>query len=303
MQSLYKTSHLLDTEHLSHKELNLIFDLARKFKNNDTLGTHRGTNVGFLFHEASTRTKGSFLIACKNLGINVLDLSPQNSSFVKGESLVDTAENLIALGVNLFVIRHNQSGIMNYLSEKIDVPIINGGDGMHAHPTQALLDAFTLIEHFGSIENKKVSIIGDIKHSRVARSNIHTLKTLGAEITVIGPKTFIPIGIEKMGVNISYSLDTILESDIIMALRIQKERQLSGLIPSFSDYASCYGIKEKHLTEIKSEAVIMHPGPVNRGIEISGKVADSKNSLILEQTTNGIFIRMAVISLLLEGNL
>jgi aspartate carbamoyltransferase catalytic subunit len=296
-------NHLLDTEHLTLEQLNLIFERTKNFKDKETAQIYSGKKAVFLFYEASTRTKGSFQVACDNLGIKILDLSPQNSSFVKGESLLDTANNLEAIGADIFIMRHNQSGIAKFLSEKVNVPVINGGDGMHAHPTQALLDAYTLVEHFGSIEGKKIAIIGDIKHSRVARSNIYSLKLLGAKVTLVGPPTFIPDGIENFDVDVEHDLENVLDNDVIMALRIQKERQTGGFIPSFADYTKSYGINKTHLKKLGENTVIMHPGPINRGVELTDEVADSTKSLILKQVQNGVYTRMAVISLLLEGEL
>ncbi len=303
MKSSTIKNHLLDTEHLTLEQLNLIFERTKNFKDKETAQIYSGKKAVFLFYEASTRTKGSFQVACDNLGIKILDLSPQNSSFVKGESLLDTANNLEAIGADIFIMRHNQSGIAKFLSEKVNVPVINGGDGMHAHPTQALLDAYTLVEHFGSIEGKKIAIIGDIKHSRVARSNIYSLKLLGAKVTLVGPPTFIPDGIENFDVDVEHDLENVLDNDVIMALRIQKERQTGGFIPSFADYTKSYGINKTHLKKLGENTVIMHPGPINRGVELTDEVADSTKSLILKQVQNGVYTRMAVISLLLEGEL
>ncbi len=304
MTSSTNLTNLLDTECLSKNQLENIFNLAKHYKENKDLDlkqTFPNKTIGFLFYEPSTRTKGSFYQASSKLGLNILDFSPSTSSVVKGESLIDTAKNLIALGVDLFILRHNQAGSSQFLSKYIDKPVINAGDGMHAHPTQALLDAFTLVEIYNSLEKKKIAIIGDIRHSRVARSNIYTLKTLGAEVTLVGPSTFIPEEAEKLGVKVTNNIEEILNYDAIMALRIQKERQLSGYIPSLSEYFKFYGLKDKHLSKIKENALIMHPGPMNRGVEISSKVANSEKSIILQQVENGVYIRMAIIAILLGG--
>jgi len=299
-------NNLLDTEDLTTSQLETIFKLTKHYKANSDLNltqTFPNKTIGFLFYEPSTRTKGSFYQAAQKLGLNVLDFSPDTSSVVKGESLVDTANNLISLGVNIFVLRHKQSGSSIFLSNRINKPVINAGDGMHAHPTQSLLDAYTLIEHFGTLKNRKIAIVGDIRHSRVARSNIYTLKELGASVTLVGPPTFIPENISKLGVTTANNIEDVLNYDAIMPLRIQKERQTSGYIPSLSEYNKYFGIKDAHLSNLDKKTIIMHPGPINRGVELSSVVADCDQSVILKQVENGVYIRMAIITILLGGNM
>lgn len=299
-----RVRHLLDTENLTKNQFDLIFSKANYYKENresNQTGSFPDKTIGFLFYEPSTRTKGSFIQASQRLGLRVLDFSPNNSSIAKGESLLDTAKNLVSLGVNTIVLRNKQSGSPFFLSNHLDIPIISAGDGMHAHPTQSLIDAFTILTHFDTLENKKIAIIGDIRHSRVARSNIYTFLKLGAKVTLVGPPTFLPEKISEFGVSTSTDVESILDSDIIMPLRIQKERQLYGYIPSCAEYFEYFGIKQEHLQKVKANALIMHPGPINRGIEISSSVADCDKSVILEQAENGVFIRMAIISILLGG--
>jgi len=216
----------------------------------------------------------------------------------KGESLKDTARNLVALGADLIIMRHSASGAAQYLSEAVDIPVVNAGDGSHAHPTQALLDAFTLKERLGDLKNKKVTILGDILFSRVARSNIHCLQKLGAKVTLAGPNTLVPKAFEAMGVRVSHNLKEALEdADAIMLLRIQHERQTSTHFPSIGEYTTSFGLNERRAHWLKPNAVIMHPGPINRGVEIDSKLADSNNSVILDQVKNGVFIRMALLHL------
>src|SRR6056297_265187 len=297
-------SNLLDTEDLTTSQLEGIFKLASHYKNNKNCNldpNFKNKTIGFLFYEPSTRTKGSFYQAAQKLNLKILDFSPSTCSVVKGESLIDTANNLISLGVDIFVLRHKQSGSALFLSKNINKPVINAGDGMHAHPTQALLDAYTLLENFNSLKNKNIAIIGDIRHSRVARSNIYILKNLGALVTLVGPPTFLPEEISKLGVKVTNKVEDVLDFDVIMPLRIQKERQLSGYIPSLSEYSKFFGLNDTHLSEINENSIIMHPGPINRGVELSSSVADCDKSVILEQVSNGVYIRMALITILLGG--
>lgn len=258
-----------------------------------------GKNVATLFYENSTRTRNSFETAAKILGANTTSISASNSSVTKGESLIDTGKNLDALLTDVVIIRHNFSGAPHLLAKNIKASVINGGDGTNEHPTQALLDIFTMQERFGSIKGLKVVIAGDIKYSRVARSNIWGLNKLGAKITVVAPNTLLPKDIDKMGCAVSCDIDeAIIGANVVMGLRLQLERQKSGLFPSVSEYSQFFGINDARLNKADSEVIVMHPGPINRGAEISSSVADGDNSVILEQVTNGVAVRMAVLFLL-----
>ncbi len=303
-----KRKDLLDIESLTKEEINIILETAKPFKELFTKSVKktdflRGKTVVNLFYEPSTRTKTSFEIAEKKLGADVISLAISTSSVVKGESLIDTVKTLLSMKLDLLVMRHSSSGAPHYLADRINVPVINGGDGFHAHPTQALLDMFTIKENLGSFKNITVALIGDITFSRVARSNIRGLKKMGANVRVIGPATLIPKDIEKMGVDVYYDLRSGLKGvDVINILRIQKERQKQMLFPTIREYNRLFGIDETTLTDKK--VLVMHPGPMNRGIEISDKIADSKQSVILEQVTNGIAVRMAILYLLIgEGKI
>jgi|TARA_B100001093_G_scaffold10286_1_gene9619 aspartate carbamoyltransferase catalytic subunit len=294
---------LISIEPLSRTEIETIFSLAQSYKSAAEKGTLKfdslaGRTVINLFLEPSTRTRLAFEIATKKLSADTLTISGDASSLSKGESLKDTARNLVALGADLIIMRHSASGAAQYLSEAVDIPVVNAGDGSHAHPTQALLDAFTLKERLGDLKNKKVTILGDILFSRVARSNIHCLKKLGAKVTLAGPNTLVPKAFEAMGVRVSHNLKEALEdADAIMLLRIQHERQTSTHFPSIGEYTTSFGLNERRAHWLKPNAVIMHPGPINRGVEIDSKLADSNNSVILDQVKNGVFIRMALLHL------
>jgi aspartate carbamoyltransferase catalytic subunit len=259
------------------------------------------TVVG-LFYEASTRTRGSFEMAAKRLGANFLHISADASTSVsKGETLIDTAKNLEAMNPDFLVLRHSSSGAAQFLAQQLRIPVINAGDGFHEHPTQALLDAVTIESHYGTIKGLKVVIIGDIAHSRVARSNIHLLTRLGATVCVCGPPTLIPPAMESLGVSFSFSVkDAIKDADVVMMLRVQFERQNEKQIPSTGEYYRFFGLNNESAKALKPTAIIMHPGPMNRGVEISPEVADGKNSVILDQVTNGVAVRMAVLSLLVQ---
>jgi aspartate carbamoyltransferase catalytic subunit len=294
---------LISIEPLSRTEIETIFSLAQSYKSAAEKGTLKfdslaGRTVINLFLEPSTRTRLAFEIATKKLSADTLTISGDASSLSKGESLKDTARNLVALGADLIIMRHSASGAAQYLSEAVDIPVVNAGDGSHAHPTQALLDAFTLKERLGDLKNKKVTILGDILFSRVARSNIHCLQKLGAKVTLAGPNTLVPKAFEAMGVRVSHNLKEALEdADAIMLLRIQHERQTSTHFPSIGEYTTSFGLNERRAHWLKPNAVIMHPGPINRGVEIDSKLADSNNSVILDQVKNGVFIRMALLHL------
>jgi len=301
--------HLLGLRDLSKAELQIILDQTQVFKEIlvrpiPKVPTLRGKTIANLFFEPSTRTKLSFELAAKRLSADTLNVAASSSSVLKGETLIDTARNIHAMNVDIIVIRHSSPGAPYILSEKIDCSVINAGDGACEHPTQGLLDIFTIKEHKGKIKGLKVSIIGDIAHSRVARSNIWALTKLGAKVTVCGPATLIPPNIQDMGVEVTYNVDeAIKDADVINVLRIQLERQQSGLFPSLREYTRFFGIDSNRLKNAKPDLLIMHPGPINLGVEISqevaqlAKVKDNPYSVILDQVTNGIAVRMAVLYL------
>ncbi|MDI3547091.1 MAG: aspartate carbamoyltransferase catalytic subunit [Halanaerobiales bacterium] len=261
--------------------------------------TLRGKTIVNLFFEPSTRTKSSFDLAAKRLSADVMSISKSTSSVAKGETLLDTARTLEVMGADVVVIRHSAAGAAEFLARKIKASVLNAGDGAHAHPTQALLDMYTIKEKLGKIQGLKVLIVGDIAHSRVARSNIWGLTKLGAEVRVTGPATLIPKEISKMGVKVFTDLDKALVGvDVVNILRIQLERQAKGLFPSIREYRQFYGINDERLSGLSKDVLIMHPGPMNRGIEIESSVADGDQSVITEQVTNGVAIRMALLYLL-----
>ncbi|MCK4584477.1 aspartate carbamoyltransferase catalytic subunit, partial [candidate division WOR-3 bacterium] len=262
----------------------------------------RGKTVVNLFFEASTRTLASFALAEKRLSADSFNLSSSSSSVLKGETLLDTARNLEAMKIDFVVIRHSMPGAAHFIAKRLEASVINAGDGTHEHPTQALLDLLSLKEKFGKIKGKKVLIVGDILHSRVARSNIWALKKMGAVVSVCGPPTLMPYKMEDMGVKVFYDLnEAIPDKDVIYVLRIQRERQTGGLLPSLREYIELYGITLERLEKAKKDVVIMHPGPINRGVELDPRVADGKHSIILEQVTNGVAVRMAILYLLSGG--
>ena len=295
---------LLGLEYLTAGEIELILENAKSFK--EVLGrplrkvpSLRGKTVVNLFYEPSTRTRTSFELAAKRLSADVINIMKESSSIQKGETLVDTGRNLEALKIDIIVVRHGASGAAMMLSRAVDISVVNAGDGWHEHPTQALLDIFTLRQRLGSIKGVNVSIIGDIAHSRVARSNIWGLTKLGANVTVCAPKKLIPAAIEKMGVRVTSDVDDALKkADAINVLRMQFERDGESAFPSKMEYFKTFGITEERLKRAKKGIVVMHPGPINRGVEMSGEVADGTNSVILEQVTNGIAVRMAVLYLI-----
>jgi aspartate carbamoyltransferase catalytic subunit len=294
---------LIGTEDLAREEIDLIFDFATHFKaslkdSEDHLGHLKGKTIVNLFMEPSTRTRVAFEIAAQNLGANVISIAAASSSLTKGESLRDTALNVQALQADIIVVRHSSPGSPLYLSNLLDIPVVNAGDGAHEHPTQALLDCFTLKERWGNLDGKRIVILGDILFSRVARSNIHAMKTLGAKVTVAGPPTLVPKAFEAMGVEVSHDLQKALkDADGVMLLRIQHERQTSTHFPSLVEYTRMFGLNQERANWMKDDVVIMHPGPINRGVEIDSALADSERSVILEQVTNGIVCRMAVLYL------
>jgi len=304
--STLSTRHLLGIKDITKDDINAIFTTADNFKEVlnrpiKKVPSLRDITIVNLFFENSTRTRISFELAEKRLSADVLNFSSSSSSVSKGETLIDTVNNILAMKVDMVVMRHPAPGAALFLSQHIDSQIINAGDGTHEHPTQALLDAYTIREKVGSIKGKKIAIIGDILHSRVALSNIFCLKKLGAEVMVCGPKTLIPRHIVDMGVEVCYNLDEALAwCDVANMLRIQLERQEISYFPSLTDYQMQFGLTRKRLEKTKKEIVIMHPGPINRGVEISSDLADSEYSVILNQVENGVATRMAVLYLLAD---
>ncbi|MFQ5512206.1 MAG: aspartate carbamoyltransferase catalytic subunit [Candidatus Krumholzibacteriia bacterium] len=298
---------LLGLEGMSADAINLILDSAASFKEISErpvkkVPALRGKTVVNLFFEPSTRTRASFELAEKRLSADTVNISRMSSSVVKGETLRDTAENLQAMKIDLIVIRHSAAGAPHFLAGLLDASVVNAGDGAHEHPTQGLLDIFTLREKLGDVAGKKIVIVGDVTHSRVARSNIFGLVTLGAHVTLCGPPTMMPPGIAGLGVEVEHDLRRAVEdADAVNVLRIQLERQKVSLFPSVAEYAEVYGIDRGVVARMKPEAFIMHPGPINRGVEISQEVADSDRAVILQQVTNGVAVRMAVLYLILEG--
>ena len=300
----FNRKDLLGLENLSKDEIATIIKRAEKFKDLFTNSSNKsldlaGKTVVNLFYEPSTRTRTSFEIASKRLSADVVSIATATSSVVKGESLVDTAKTLQAMKADIFIIRHTLAGTPHLLARNLQASIINAGDGFHEHPTQGLLDFYTIFEKKKRIKDLKILLVGDILHSRVAKSNIWALTKFGAKIRVVGPPTLIPSKITELGVEVFYDLDkAIKDVDVINILRIQMERQQANLFPSVHEYVELYQVTKKRLEKAKSGVMIMHPGPMNRGIEISSEVADSPSAVINEQVTNGIAVRMAVLSLL-----
>ena len=299
---------ILGMRDLSVDEINLILDTADSFVEVSTreikkVPTLRGKTIVNLFYEASTRTRTSFEIAAKRLSADTINISASTSSVVKGETLIDTARNLEAMNPDVIVIRHSAAGAPHMLARMIRPSIINAGDGAHEHPTQSLLDMLTIRSKKGKIAGLKVAIIGDIAHSRVARSNIYGLTKMGAQVAVAGPATMLPRDIEKMAVTVSSQIDTaIRDADIVMVLRIQTEREHRNIFPSLREYASYFGLNANNIKLAKDDVLVMHPGPINRGVEISPDIADGPYSVILEQVTNGVAVRMALLYLLTGGS-
>jgi len=309
--------HLLDLDDFAASEIELILDttdamkevLSREIPRVPAL---RGTTVVTLFYEASTRTRASFELAGKVLGADVINVAASASSVEKGEALLDTIRTIQAIGADVCVLRHNVSGAPYIAARESDFRVVNAGDGSHAHPTQALLDAYTLRVHLGDIRGRKIVIVGDIAHSRVARSNVWSLTALGAEVVVCGPPTLLPHGLDRLApdaeerdfppVRVEKHLDIAIEdADAVMALRLQKERQANGLLPSLREYSRLYQVNNDRLARAKPEALVLHPGPINEGVEISTEVAHGARSLVEEQVTNGVAVRMAVLYLLMRG--
>lgn len=296
---------LTGIEELSPQEMEIIFETAESFKKTLSRSVKkvpalRGKTVVNLFMEPSTRTRIAFEVAAKNLSADILTISGDASSLTKGETLRDTAMNIQALAADILIMRHSSAGAAKYLAEVVDIPVINAGDGAHEHPTQALLDVFTLREKFGKdLTGLRITILGDILFSRVARSNIWALTKLGAQVTLAGPSTLVPTTFSKaFGVNVSHNLrEALADADAVMLLRIQHERQTTTHFPSLGEYKSSFGLNRLRGSWLKPDAIIMHPGPINRGVELDSELADSGRSVILEQVTNGIAIRMAVLYL------
>jgi aspartate carbamoyltransferase catalytic subunit len=303
----FNRKDLLGIRDLSREEIQLILDTAIPMKDVikrdiKKVPTLRGKAMVTVFFENSTRTRTSFEIAGKYLSADTVNLGVSTSSVQKGESLRDTIKTLEVMGFDLVVMRHSMSGAPHYVARNTSMSVINAGDGQHEHPTQALLDMYSIRERKGTLEGLKVAIVGDILHSRVARSNIYGLSKFGCEIRVVGPSTLIPPEVEKMGVKVYYSLEQALKDvDVINVLRIQRERQKVGLFPSLDEYANMYMLSQRHLKYAKEDVLVLHPGPMNRGVEISSEVAEGPHSLINEQVTNGVAVRMALLFLMMGG--
>ena len=297
-------NHMLGIKDLKSSDINLIFDVASKFKEVISrpikkVPTLRDITIANLFFENSTRTKLSFELAEKRLSADILNFSSSNSSVSKGESLIDTVNNILAMKVDMVVIRHPNPGVANFLSKNVNSVIINAGDGAHEHPTQALLDSYSILEKLHTLKGKNILLVGDIKHSRVALSNIFCLKKMGANIRVCSPPTLIPKNIHDLGVQVSSDIEESLNwCDVANVLRIQLERQNLKYFPSIREYSMLYGLDKNLLSRVKKDIIIMHPGPVNRGVEITSDLVDCDQSIILEQVENGVAIRMAILYLL-----
>ena len=300
--------HLLTMDQLSSSDINTILDTAESLRSVTDrpikkLPTLRGRTVCNLFYEASTRTRISFELAAKRLSADVINFSADSkSSVAKGESFKDTAWTLEAMGVDAIIVRHGSSGAPHQLSQWVKASVLNAGDGQHEHPTQALLDLFSMREHFKDLEGLKVAIVGDVLHSRVARSNVKGLVTMGADVILIGPPTLIPPQAATWGARIGYDLDEVLEDiDVCYLLRVQKERQSEQLFPSLREYAALWGLDARRLARMKPEVLVMHPGPMNRGVEIGADVSESPRSIVLDQVANGLAVRMSLLYLMLGG--
>lgn len=302
-----KGKDLLGIRELEADEIGLILDTAESLKEVSSrdikkVPALRGKTVVNLFFEPSTRTRTSFELAAKRLSADLLNISVATSSVVKGETLFDTAKNLEAMMADIIVVRHSSSGAPDRLARRLKSSVINAGDGSHEHPTQALTDLYTIRERKGRLDGLIITIVGDIAHSRVARSNMYALVKMGADVRVAGPPTMIPAGIDKLGVRVYYDLDEALTGvDVVMMLRLQLERQGKALFPSIREYSRLYGLNRERLRFAKKDALVMHPGPVNRGVEITSDLADGASSVIMDQVTNGIAVRMAVMYLLSGG--
>ena len=299
----WKHKHLLGLQDLTAEEIEFILDTARGFEQISTRSIKkapplRGKVVVNMFFEDSTRTRNSFSLAANRLSADVIEFTKKSSSVSKGETLLDTARNLESMGIDIVVIRHSAGGAPKFLSRNINACVVNAGDGFHEHPTQALLDTYTVRQARGSLKGLKVGIVGDIAHSRVARSNVWAMTKLGAEVTLIGPPTLMPGKVDQLPVNVSYSLDDVIEKlDVINMLRIQFERMGGNLFPSVREYSHFFALTVDRMKRAKPDIIVMHPGPINRGLELESEVADGPNSVILRQVANGIAVRMAVLFL------
>jgi aspartate carbamoyltransferase len=299
-----KSKDLLGLRDISAEEIEYILNTAKTMKcivtsNNKKTAHLQGKSIITLFYENSTRTRLSFELASKYMGASAANISASSSSVQKGETLIDTGKTIDSMGSDVIIMRHPMSGAPHLLAKNVKSSIINAGDGMNEHPTQALLDMFTILDKKGTLKGLKVAIIGDILHSRVARSNIWGLTKMGAEVNVAGPATLMPPEIEKMGVNVYSTVqEAMLDADVVMGLRIQLERQKKGLFPTIREYSRFFGVDDKRLKLAKEDAIVLHPGPVNRGVELSTSVADGEQSFINEQVTNGVAVRMALLYLL-----
>lgn len=299
--------HLLTTEGMAREDLEQLLDEADEFAEVLTrpipkVPALRGKTVATMFFEASTRTRMSFEKAAKALSADTVSFSPGTSALSKGESLRDTVLTIHAMGVDAMVVRHKATGAAWRLADWLDIPIVNGGDGAHQHPTQALLDCLTIRQRFGTLDGLHIAIVGDIKHSRVARSDIFAMTALGAKVTLVGPPTLLPLDPEAWPVQISHSLDTVLpDVDVVYLLRVQLERGGGSVFPSLMEYTDRFGMTDKRFSKLHDDAIVLHPGPMNRGVEISYDVADDERSLILDQVSNGVAVRMAVLFKLLGG--
>ena len=302
-----RSKDLLDIESLSAEEIGLVLDTATSFKEIGTrtikrVPTLRGRTVVNLFYEPSTRTRVSFEIAAKRLSADAINVSVSGSSVSKGETLLDTVRNLQAMAPDVLVMRHPASGAPYFVARRLEAAVVNAGDGMHEHPTQALLDAFTIRERKGTLSGLKIAIVGDLLHSRVFRSNVRLLTRMGSEVSVAGPPTLVPPEVEKLGARVALSIDDALAgADVIMMLRVQKERMQGAYFPSVREYFRLFALTRARMERAHPEAIILHPGPINRGLEIESAVADGPYSLILEQVTNGVAVRMAILYLLTGG--
>lgn len=301
--------NLLGLKDLSTEEIMNVLETAKQMKKvvkspDKKINNLSGKTVVNLFYENSTRTRLSFELAAKYMSANAANITASGSSVQKGESLIDTAETINAMAADILVIRHSMSGAPHLIAPLLDASVINAGDGMDEHPTQALLDMLTILERKGSFKGLKVAIIGDVYHSRVVRSNIYGLTRLGAEVSLGGPATLMPYGMEKMGVKVFNTVhEAIVDADVVMALRIQLERQNSGLFPTINEYNRFFGLDETRLKLAKPDVIVMHPGPINRGVELNSSIADGEHSVINEQVTNGVAVRMAVMHLLNTNSL
>ncbi len=300
----YKHKDFISTKDLTREEIDYILtqsNACREISERDIkkAPTLRGRTVINLFYEASTRTRSSFEIAGKRLGADVINMSASTSSTVKGETLMDTVKNIEAMAADIVVLRHSYSGCVKFVADNVAASVVNAGDGLNEHPTQCMLDLLTIQRAKGKLEGLTVAIIGDIEHSRVARSNIWAMKTCGMRVKLFGPPTMIPLAVDAFGVEVCKSIeDTIHDADVIMMLRIQRERMSKLLIPSEREYSKIFALTPRSMEKAKPDAIVMHPGPINRGVELSSVIADSEKSVILDQVENGVAVRMAVLSFL-----